>query len=75
MVVELVRLALGLAILIFYRQIAGFVMVRERPLVVLFRQRGVPFPLLTERTTENLYFGLALFVCLLQFVRIWTLLH
>lgn len=72
---ELVRLALGLAILIFYRQIAGFVMVRERPLVALFRQRGVPFPSLTESANENLYFGLAMFVCLLQFVRIWGLLH
>lgn len=75
MTVELVRLALGLGILIFYRQISGFVMVRERALVVMFRQRGVPLPLLTESTTEDLHFGLAMFVCLLQFVRIWTLLH
>lgn len=61
--------------LIFYRRIAEYIMVRERALVVLFRQRGVPLPLLTERTTENIYFGLAIFVCLLQFVRIWTMLH
>lgn len=75
MSMELARLAMGLAILIFYRQIAEFVMVRERALVVLFRQRGLPMPLLTDSTTENLYFGLAIFVCLLQFVRIWDLLH
>lgn len=75
MAVELVRLAVGLAMLIFYRRIAEYIMVRERALVVLFRQRGVPLPLLTERTTENIYFGLAIFVCLLQFVRIWTMLH
>lgn len=75
MTMELVRLAFGLAILIFYRRISGFVMVRERALVALFRQRGFPLPLLTESTTENLYFGLAMFVCLLQFVRIWGLLH
>jgi hypothetical protein len=75
MVVELARLGLGLAMLIFYRCIAEFVLVRERALVVLFRQRGVLLPLLTERTTENIYFGLALFVCLFQFVRIWTILH
>jgi len=75
MVMELVRLAVGLAILIFYRQIAEFAIVRERALVLLFRQRGVPLPLLTESTMENLYFGLAVFVCLLQFVRIWALLH
>jgi len=66
---------MGLAILVFYRQIAGFVMVRERTLVVLFRERGVPLPLLTESATENLYFSLAIFVCFLQFVRIWGLLH
>jgi len=75
MTVELVRLVVGLAILIFYRRIAEFMMARERALVVLFRQRGVPVPLLTESAAENLYFGLAMFVCLLQFVRIWGLLH
>jgi hypothetical protein len=73
--VELARLAVGLAMLIFYRRIAEFVLVRERTLVVLFRQRGVPLPLLTERTTENIYFGLAVFVCLFQFARIWAMLH
>ena len=61
--------------LIFYRRIADFVLARERTLVILFRQRGVPLPLLTTRTTENIYFCLAVFVCLFQFVRIWTLLH
>ena len=75
MVVELARLAVGLAMLIFYRRIADFILARERALVVLFRQRGVPLPLLTERTTENIYFGLAVFLCLFQFVRIWTMLH
>jgi hypothetical protein len=75
MLVEVVRLAVGLAMLIFYRRIADFAMVRERALVVLFRQRGVRLPLLTSRTTENIYFGLAVFVCLFQFVRIWALLH
>ena len=75
MLVELLRLAVGLAMLLFHRRIAEFVLVRERTLVVLFRQRGVPLPLLTTRTTENIYFGLAVFVCLFQFVRIWTLLH
>ena len=50
-------------------------MARERALVVLFRQRGFPVPLITERTAENLYFALALLICLVQFVRIWVLLH
>jgi len=75
MITELLRLAMGLAILIFYRQISEFVMVRERALVVLFRERGVPLPLLTESATQNLYFGLAIFVCFLQFARIWALLQ
>lgn len=72
---EVLRLVLGLAVLLFHRHIADFVMARERALVVLFRQRGVPMPLFTQRTAENIYFGLGVFVCLLQFVRIWTLLH
>ena len=75
MAIELLRLALGLAILIFHRRIAAFVMARERALVVLFRQRGFPMPLITERSAENLYFALALLICLVQFVRIWVLLH
>jgi hypothetical protein len=75
MLIELLRLALGLAILIFHRRIAGFVLARERVLVVLFRQRGLPLPLMTERAAENIYFALALLICLVQFVRIWMLLH
>jgi hypothetical protein len=75
MLVELLRLVLGLAILMFHARIAHFVMARERALVVLFRERGVPVPLLTQHTAENIYFGVGVFVCMLELFRIWLLLH
>jgi hypothetical protein len=75
MLVELLRLALGLTILMFHARLAHFIMARERALVVLFRERGVPVPLLTQRTAENIYFGVGVFVCLLEFFRIWLLMH
>lgn len=75
MTVEACRLMLGLLIVIFHRHIADFILPHEESLVVLFRQRGVPVPTVpTRQTAHNIYFGLGVFVCLLEFVRIWTML-
>jgi hypothetical protein len=76
MFVELTRLACGLLILTFHRQIADWIMGHERALVLLFRQRGVPVP--AAPTTEmgrNIYFLVGTFVVLYEIVRIWLLLH
>jgi hypothetical protein len=76
MTVEFTRLACGLIILTFHRQIADWVMEQERALVVLFRQRGVPVPAApTTETGRNIYFLVGTFVVLYEIIRIWLMLH
>jgi uncharacterized membrane-anchored protein len=74
MLLEVSRLLFGLILLAFHRQIAEFMLAQERVLVVLFRQRGLRLPDLDTRTAYNIYFGVGLFVCILQLFRIWLLL-
>jgi hypothetical protein len=75
MAAELARLLLGFLIAAFHRPIADFIMERERILVVAFRQRGIPAPVLTTEAARNIYFGLGMFIILLGMGRIWALTH
>ncbi len=76
MFLEFTKLALGLALMLFHRPIADYVMERERELVVLVRQRGIPLPAaLSTETARNVYFGLGAFVALFEVARIWMLLR
>ena len=76
MLIEITRLALGLAIALFHRPLADFMLRQERVLVVMFRQRGVPYPATpTMETTRNVYFGIGILLAMYELVRIWTLLH
>lgn len=72
MLAELSKIAIGLSMMLFHRQIADFMLEQERSLVVIFRQRGVPVP--AAPTTEmgrNIYFGIGAFIVLFQLIRIW----
>ncbi len=76
MVLEFMRLTLGLVIACFHRPIAAYITEQERCLVVLFRQRGVPVPgVLTAELTRNIYFGVGIFVVLFELARIYLALH
>jgi hypothetical protein len=76
MYVELTRLMLGLLIALFHRPLADFMLRQERSLVVMFRQRGVPYPATpTTETTRNVYFGIGIGLAMYELVRIWMLLH
>ena len=76
MLVEAIRLALGLAIALFHRPVADFMLHHERALVIAARQRGFPLPPTpTTETTRNIYFCLGIFLALFEILRIWTLLH
>ena len=73
---EITRLALGLLIALFHRALADFMFRQERVLVVMFRQRGVPYPAApTTETMRNIYFGIGIFLAMYELVRIWALLH
>lgn len=73
---EFCKLAVGLMIAMFHRQIAGFIMFYERALVVHCRERGLMVPdLLTTEVACNVYFLLGIFTASYQMFRIWTLIH
>jgi len=74
MPVEIARLLLGVLIAACHRQIADFILERERSLVLTFRQRGVPLPAaMSVETAHNLYFGVGIFVVLVELLRIYQL--
>ncbi|MGA2373036.1 MAG: hypothetical protein ACLPPV_15795 [Candidatus Korobacteraceae bacterium] len=74
MPLELARLLLGLLIAACHRRIADFMLERERSLVLSFRQRGVPLPAaLGTETARNLYFGIGIFIVLVELLRIYQM--
>ncbi len=76
MPLEIARLLLGLLIAACHRQIADFVLERERSLVLMLRQRGVPLPpALSTETARNLYFGIGIFIVLIELLRIYQMAH
>jgi hypothetical protein len=76
MALEIARLLLGLMIAACHRRIADFIMERERSLVLTFRERGVPLPAaMGTETARNLYFGVGIFVVLVELLRIYQLAH
>jgi len=75
MIFELVRLLLGFLIAAFHRPIADYIMERERVLVIAFRQRGIPAPMLTTESARTVYFALGILIVLLEMGRIWAMSH
>jgi hypothetical protein len=74
MPLEILRLLLGLVIAACHRGIADFVLERERSLVLSFRQRGVPLPAaLGTEAARNLYFGIGIFIVLVELLRIYQM--
>jgi len=72
---EFLRLLLGFVVAAFHRPIADYIMEHERVLVIAFRQRGIPAPVLTAEAARNVYFGLGMFIVALEMARIWGLSH
>lgn len=76
MALEVARLFLGLLIAALHRPIADFISDQERSLVVTFRQRGMALPAaMTRETARNLYFGMGIFVVLVEMLRIYQILR
>ena len=74
MAIEIARLCLGLLIIAFHKRIADFIMERERSLVVALRSRGMPLPAaLTTETARTLYFGIGIFVVVVEWLRIYQI--
>ena len=76
MPLEIARLLLGLMIAAAHRRIADFMLEREHSLVLAFRQRGLPLPaVMSTATAHNLYFGVGIFVVLVELLRIYQMAH
>jgi hypothetical protein len=76
MPLEIARLLLGLMIAACHRQIADFILERERSLVLAMRQRGLPLPAaMSTATARNLYFGVGIFVAIVELLRIYQMAH
>ncbi len=74
MAIEIARLCLGLLITAFHKRIADFVIERERSLVISFRSRGMPLPAaLSTATARNLYFGIGMFIVVVEWLRIYQI--
>jgi hypothetical protein len=72
MLVEVSRLLLGVLIAVFHRPIASRMMQEERALDIYLRRRGIPLPPPpSDRTAENLYFVIGIFICLAEAAKIW----
>jgi hypothetical protein len=72
MPLEIARLLMGLLIAGLHRRIADFITERERSLVLAFRQRGVALPAaLSTEVARNLYFGIGMFVVLVEMLRVY----
>lgn len=75
MIIEVARLLLGLTLVLFAKPIASTILQQERVLDMYFRSRGLNLPApLRDTTAQNLYFCIGVFICLLEAVRIWTML-
>jgi len=76
MPLEIARLLLGIMIAACHRRIADYVVERERMLVVLFRQHGLPLPAaIPTETARNLYFWVGIFVVMIELLRIYQTVH
>jgi len=76
MPLEIARLLLGVLIAACHRQIADFILERERSLVLALRQRGLPQPdAMSTEAARNLYFGVGIFVVLVELLRIYQLAY
>jgi hypothetical protein len=76
MPLEIARLLLGLMIAACHRQIADFILERERSLVLALRLRGLPMPAaISIAAARNLYFAIGIFVVLVELLRIYQLAH
>jgi hypothetical protein len=72
MMLDLLRLLVGVSIAVFHRPIALKIMEQERALDTYFRLRGIHLPApLNDAAAQNLYFALGIFVTLFQTARIW----
>ena len=72
MIIELSRLAFGLLIVFFHRQLADFILNRERELAAILSSRGIQLPAFpSTKFAHDLYFCIGTLVALISLARLW----
>jgi hypothetical protein len=72
MIKDLFRLALGLLVLGFHRQIAEFMLARERRMADALYRRGWNLPTFpSDKTATDVYFCLGALICGVALLRLW----
>jgi hypothetical protein len=73
MIEDLLRLALGLVLIGFHKQVADYIFTQERWLVEILATRGWNIPTFrSEQAARDLYFCLGAFVCVVALLRMWV---
>jgi hypothetical protein len=73
MLLEFVRMAVGLFIAIFHCKIADFIFRYEEVFATSAQQRGLPLPMPPRaETLRTIYFFIGVIVVLLELSRIWA---
>ena len=76
MVQAIAGLVLGLAVALFHRPVADFILERERALDMMFRSRGFRLPPPpTRAAAHDLYFVVGMLLALLEVGRLWFALR
>jgi hypothetical protein len=74
MLTEFWKLAFGLLVVVFHREIADFVLRQEETMVGLFRSRGLQMPLFSREAIRNVYFLVGVSIAAMEMLRIWLTL-
>ncbi len=76
MTVEIWRLALGVALMLFHRPLGEFIIEQEHVIVGRMRQRGLVLPNpIRPATAANVLFLVGVYISLFVLMRIWTLVR
>ncbi len=76
LMVELMRLAVGLAIAMFHRPLADFITEQDHALVLMFRRRGVSVPeTMSKEASHTFFFSVGIVVAMIEMVRLYTMIH
>lgn len=71
-----VGMLLGLAIAVFHRPVADFMLQQERALDFVFRSRGIKLPPPpTQNTAREIYFAIGILLALFETTRLWLTIH
>lgn len=70
MIVEIIRLLIGLLLLVFHKPVADFILAREQAFARMLEGRGVFLPAFpSNRFAHDLYFCIGLLVCIFAMFR------